>query len=396
MNQNFMKKSLMKKNHMKTNMLLKSTLLGLIASTLTFSSLAAEQGGQPVPVEVSTVAEGVTTFTQDLPGRVNAIRTAEVRARVDGIIEKRVFTEGAMVKQGDALFQIDKRQLQADVQAAQANLSDAIAQQKLNQQTLERYTKLLELGAVSQQEFDTFSAQNQQAKARVELAKSNLRNAQIQLEYATVTAPISGRIGRAMVTEGALVRAAESTHLATIEQLDQVYVDFTRSSSEMMELRKLFESGQSSNASSTTVQIFYNDGTQYPGSGKLEFSSWSVEPDTGSVQLRAVVDNPDHLLLPGMFVRVKLPVGESDSLLQVPQKAVTMSANGATVKLIKDGKLAVQPVELGPMVGSKWVVKSGLQRGDQVIVSNTQFLQPGTPVTAMKQPAGTKQKQTQE
>lgn len=356
MNQNLIKKSFMKKNLMTTHTLLKSTLLGLFASTLTLSSFAAEQGEQPVPVEVSTVSEGITTFTQDLPGRVNAIRTAEVRARVDGILEKRVFTEGDMVKQGDVLFQIDKRQLQADVQAERANLNDAIAQQKLNQQTLERYTTLLELGAVSQQEFDTFAAQNEQAKARVELAKSNLRNAQIQLEYATVTAPISGRIGRAMVTEGALVRAAESTHLATIEQLDKVYVDFTRSSSEMMQLRKLFESGQSSNASSSTVQIFYNDGTQYPGSGNLEFSSWSVEPDTGSVQLRAIVDNPDHLLLPGMFVRVKLPVGESDSLLQVPQKAVTMSANGATVKLIKDGKLAVQPVELGPMVGPNWVV----------------------------------------
>lgn len=396
MNKNFIKKSFMKSNSKTTRTLLKSTLLGLFVSTLTFSSLAAEQGGQPVPVEVSTVSEGLTTFTQDLPGRVNAIRTAEVRARVDGILEKRVFKEGDMVKQGEGLFHIDKRQLQADVQAAKANLSDAIAQQELNQQTLERYSKLLELGAVSQQEFDTFSAQNEQAKARVELARANLRNAQIQLEYATVTAPISGRIGRAMVTEGALVRAAESTHLATIEQLDQVYVDFTRSSSEMMELRKLFESGQSSNASSSTVKIFYNDGTQFPGSGKLEFSSWSVEPDTGSVQLRAIVDNPDHLLLPGMFVRVKLPVGESESLLQVPQKAVTMSANGATVKLIKDGKLAVQPVELGPMVGSNWVVKNGLQRGDQVIVSNTQFLQPGTPVTAMNKPSGAAQNQTQE
>ncbi len=396
MYQNFIKQSLMKSNSMTTGSLLKSTLLGLFVSTLTFSSFAAEQGAQPVPVEVSTVSEGITTFTQDLPGRVNAIRTAEVRARVDGILEKRVFREGDMVKQGEVLFQIDKRQLQADVQAERANLNDAIAQQKLNQQTLERYSKLLELGAVSQQEFDTFSAQNEQARARVEQARANLKNAQIQLEYATVTAPISGRIGRAMVTEGALVRAAESTHLATIEQLDQVYVDFTRSSSEMMELRKLFESGQSSNASSSTVQIFYNDGTQFPGSGKLEFSSWSVEPDTGSVQLRAIVDNPDHLLLPGMFVRVKLPVGESESLLQVPQKAVTMSANGATVKLIKDGKLAVQPVELGPMVGPNWVVKSGLQRGDKVIVSNTQFLQPGTPVTAMNQPSGAAQNQTQE
>lgn len=387
----YIKKTAMTKTIAKT-----SVLLSLLISGLTFSAHAAEQGGQPVPVEVSTVSEQVTTFTQDLPGRVNAIRTAQVRARVDGILEKRVFTEGQLVKQNEVLFNIDDRPLKADVQAAQADLNQALAQQKLSQQTLSRYTNLLELGAVSEQEYDTFLAQDQQAKARTEQARANLQNAQIRLDYATVKAPISGRIGRAMITEGALVKASESTHLATIEQIDQVYVDFTRSSSEMMQLRKLFESDQASNASVSTVQVFFNDGTPFPGSGKLEFSSWSVEPDTGSVQLRAVVDNPDHLLLPGMFVRVKVPVGESDTLLQVPQKAITMSANGATVKLIKDGKLAVQPVELGPMVGQNWVIKSGLNRGAQVIVSNTQFLQPGTPVSPMNNSADTNPEKTQE
>lgn len=391
-----MKKNCMTENYIKTNTLLKSTLLGLFASTLTVGAYAAEQGGQPVPVEVSTVSEQVTTFTQDLPGRVNAIRKAEVRARVDGILEKRLFKEGQLVKQDEILFKIDDLPLKADVQAAQADLSQALAQQKLNQQTLDRYTKLLELEAVSQQEFDTFMAQNQQAKARVEQARANLKNAQIRLDYATVKAPISGRIGRAMITEGALVKASESTHLATIEQLDQVYVDFTRSSSEMMQLRKLFESEQANNASSTQIEVFFNDGTPFPGKGQLEFSSWSVEPDTGSVQLRAIIDNPAHLLLPGMFVRVKVPVGESDSLLQVPQKAVAMSPTGATVKLIKDGKLEVQNVELGPMVGKNWVIKSGLSRGDKVITSNTQFLQPGTPVTPINDSADNSQESGQE
>ena len=391
-----MKTSIMKKNYPYSRTLLKSILLGLFASTLTFSSLAAEQGGQPVPVEVTTVSEKITTFTQDLPGRVNAVRTAQVRARVDGILEKRIFTEGQLVQQGDALFKIDDRPLKADLQAAQAELSQAIAQQKLNQQTLQRYTQLLELGAVSQQEYDTYLAQNQQAEARVEQARAHLKNAQIKLDYATVRAPISGRIGRELVTEGALVKASESTHPATIEQLDKVYVDFTRSSSEMMQLRKLFASQQANNASSTQVQIYFNDGTTYPHPGILEFSSWYVEPDTGSVQLRAVVDNPDQMLLPGMFVRVKVPVAESDTLLQVPQKAVAMSAKGATVKLIKDGKLVIQPIELGPMVGENWVVKSGVNRGDQVITSNTQFLQPGTPVTPVNQVSASSQSQTQE
>jgi membrane fusion protein (multidrug efflux system) len=359
------------------------------------SAFAAQQGGeqQAAPVQVAEVTSDTTTITQNLPGRVVAIRTSEVRARVDGILEKRLFTEGVDVKQGQALFQIDDRVMKANVNAAKADLSTARAQQKLNKQTLKRYEELLKQGAVSQQEYDTYLAQSQQADAQVEQAKAQLAKAQINLDYATVEAPISGRIGRALVTEGALVSAASATHLATIEQLDEVYVDFTRSPTELNKMRQLFSSSDATDSGSQKVDILFNDGTPYEHSGKLEFSSLSVDPDTGSVQLRAIVKNPDNKLLPGMFVRVKAPVADSQTLLQVPQKAVQVTAQGAMVKVVKDGKLAMQPVELGPMMGESWVIKSGLNAGDQVIVSNTQFLQPGTPVQIL--PNSNKPKETQ-
>ena len=367
----------------------------LLLAAGTNSAFAAQQGGeqQAVPVQVAEVTSDTTTITQNLPGRVVAIRTSEVRARVDGILEKRLFTEGVDVKQGQALFQIDDRVMKANVNAAKADLSTASAQQKLNKQTLKRYEELLKQGAVSQQEYDTYLAQSQQADAQVEQAKAQLAKAQINLDYATVEAPISGRIGRALVTEGALVSAASATHLATIEQLDEVYVDFTRSPTELNKMRQLFSSSDATDSGSQKVDILFNDGTPYEHSGKLEFSSLSVDPDTGSVQLRAIVKNPDNKLLPGMFVRVKAPVADSQTLLQVPQKAVQVTAQGAMVKVVKDGKLAMQPVELGPMMGKSWVIKSGLNAGDQVIVSNTQFLQPGTPVQIL--PNSNKPKETQ-
>lgn len=370
----------------------------LLAAIGTNSSFAAGEGQQQaVPVQVAEVTSDKTTITQNLPGRVMAIRTAEVRARVDGILEKRIFTEGQDVEKGQALFQIDDRVMSANVNAAKADLSNARAQQKLNKQTLKRYEELLKQGAVSQQEYDTYSAQSQQADAQVEQAKAQLQKSQISLDYATVEAPISGRIGRALVTEGALVSAAGATHLATIEQLDEVYVDFTRSSTEINKLRELFSGSDATDSSSQSVEIMFDDGTPYEHEGHLEFSSLSVDPDTGSVMLRATVKNPNHKLLPGMFVRVKAPVADSQTLLQVPQKAVQLTGQGAVVKVVKDGKLAMQPVELGPMMGESWVIKSGLKAGDKVIVSNTQMLQPGTPVQVMQnQPQESKASQTQQ
>ncbi|ACV27679.1 efflux RND transporter periplasmic adaptor subunit [Kangiella koreensis] len=364
-----------------------AVIISALLVTFTGNAMAADEAQQPVPVQVTKVTAGKTTLTENLPGRVLAIRTAEVRARVDGILEKRIFIEGQDVKKGQSLFQIDDRIMKANLAAAHADLNTAKAQQKLTKQTLKRYEQLLEQGAVSQQEFDTYQAQSLQADAQVEQAKAQLQKAQINLDYATVEAPISGRIGRALVTEGALVSASSATHLATIEQLDQVYVDFTRSATEINQLRELFANSEATDATSREVQILFADGTPYSHRGQLEFSSLSVDPDTGSVALRATVKNPDYQLLPGMFVRVKAPVADSSSLVQVPQKAVQLTGQGAVVKVIQNGKLAFQPVELGPMMGQNWVIKSGLKAGDQIITSNTQFLQPGTPVQAMSAPS---------
>lgn len=369
----------------------------ILISTLLFAtgisnSFAAEQGQQQaVPVQVTEVTADTTTITQNLPGRVVAVRTSEVRARVDGILEKRVFKEGEDVKKDQPLFHIDDSVMKANVAVAKADLSAARAQQKLNKQTLKRYEQLLKQGAVSQQEYDTYLAQSLQADAQVEQAKAQLTKAQINLNYATVKAPISGRIGRALVTEGALVSASNGTHLATIEQLDQVYVDFTRSPDELNKLRDLFSGSDATDSGSQQVAILFNDGTPYEYSGQLEFSSLSVDPDTGSVMLRAIVKNPEHQLLPGMFVRVETPVADSQTLIQVPQKTVQITAKGPMVKVVKDGKLAMQPIELGPMLGESWVIKSGLNAGDKVIVSNTQFLQPGTPVQVMPSSAQSKE-----
>lgn len=365
----------------------------ILAATATNSSFAAAEGQQQqaVPVQVAEVTSDTTIITQNLPGRVVAIRTAEVRARVDGILEKRVFTEGQDVEKGQALFHIDDRIMSANVNAAKADLSAAQAQQRLNKQTLKRYAELLKQGAVSQQEYDTYLAQSLQADAQVEQAKAQLQKSQINLDYATVEAPISGRIGQALVTEGALVSASGATHLATIEQLDQVYVDFTRSSTEINTLRELLSGSDATDSSSQSVEIMFNDGTPYEHKGHIEFSSLSVDPDTGSVMLRATVKNPNYKLLPGMFVRVKAPVADSQTLLQVPQKAIQMTSQGAVVKVVKDGKLAIQPVELGQMMGESWVITSGLNAGDKVIVSNSQFLQPGTPVQAMSSTAQAKE-----
>lgn len=364
-----------------------AVIISLLFVTFAGNAMAADEAQQAVPVQVTEVTAGTTTLTENLPGRVLAIRTAEVRARVDGILEKRIFTEGQDVKKGQSLFQIDDRIMKANLAAARADLNTAQAQQKLIKQTLKRYQQLLQQGAVSQQEFDTYQAQSQQADAQVEQAKAQLQKAQINLDYATVEAPISGRIGRALVTEGTLVSASSATHLATIEQLDQVYVDFTRSATEINQLRELFANSEATDSTSRAVQILFADGTPYSHSGQLEFSSLSVDPDTGSVALRATVKNPDYQLLPGMFVRVEAPVANSSSLLQVPQKAVQLTGQGAVVKVIQDGKLAFQPIELGPMMGQNWVIKSGLKTGDQIIISNTQFLQPGTPVQAVSDPS---------
>lgn len=352
-----------------------------ILSALTLAACGQSQQGQagapggpgampPPEVDVVTIAPGSATITRELPGRLEAVRTAQVRARVEGIVEKRLFSEGSEVIAGTPLFQLDARTYRTAAAAAAADLGVA-------KQTVERYRPLLEMKAVSRQEFDLAEAKQKQAEAA--LAKANL-----DLENATVPASISGRIGRAMVTEGALVGKGEATLLATIEQLDPIYANFTQSNSELLRLQQAVKAGRVKRADGAKVELLLEDGSTYAHSGKLIFSDLAVDPNTGSIQLRAVFPNPKRDLLPGTFVRVRFPEATIDSALKVPQRAVTMSPQGASVMVVGvDGKVVPTPIKLGGMAGADWIVSDGLKEGEQVIVNGLQKARPGTAVKAV-------------
>lgn len=377
----------------------KQLLIGIITLFTSTALIADESKPAPtIPVLVYEVKSDSEIVSQDLPGRVSAFRTAQVRARVTGIIEKRVFEEGSNVKAGQTLFQIESRSLQATVRARKADVANAVAAYDLSRQTLGRYKKLLSLGAVSRQEYDTNKAQNQQSRAQVEQAKANLEISEINLKYATVSAPISGRIDKALVTEGALT-TADSTQLATIEQIDRVYIDFTRSSADVLRIRQATNNGELSATTDKNIEVLYADGSTYKQKGHLEFSSMTVDQATGAISLRAVVENPENSLLPGMFVRVKVPIATTNNVIKVPQKAVTISGHGAQVYLVKDKKLVLSEVQLGSMKDDFWFIAAGINPGDKVVLSDTTIIKniPGASYLAMTaeqmKAAGVKQQQ---
>lgn len=327
-------------------------------------------GGPPPEVDVVTVSKSAATVTQELPGRLQAVRTAQVRARVEGIVEKRLFVEGSDVAAGAPLFALDARTYRANADAAKADVAVA-------RQTLERYRPLLEMKAVSRQEFELAEAKLKQAEAA--LAKANL-----DLENANVAAPISGRIGRALVTEGALVGRGDATHLATIEQLDPLYVNFTQSNADVLRLQQAIKSGRSKRATQASVELILEDGSVYAHPGRLLFSDLAVDPNTGSVSLRAEIPNPRRELLPGTFVRVRFPESLTDNIIKLPQRAIQSGQQGHFVMTIDaEGKAAPRPVKTGGMSGPDWIVTEGLKDGDQVIVNGLQKARPGTPVKAV-------------
>jgi membrane fusion protein (multidrug efflux system) len=321
----------------------------------------------PTEVDVVTVSTGSATLTKDLPGRLQAWRTAQVRARVEGIVEKRLFVEGHDVKAGAPLFRIDDRTYKTAAAAAEADVAVA----KL---TVERYRPLLEMKAVSRQEYD-------QAEAKLKQADAAWAKAKLDLENANVLAPISGRIGRALVTEGALVGKSEATQLATIEQIDPLYANFNESNTDLLRLRQAVKSGRLKRSGETSVQVILEDGSTYPHPGKLLFSDLAVDPNTGAVLIRAEIPNPERELLPGMFVRIRFPESVADNAISLPQRAVQMGAQGQFVMTIdKDGKAAPLPVKVGGMSGGDFVIAEGLKGGEQVIVNGLQKARPGTPV----------------
>ena len=329
-------------------------------------------GAAPPPpeVDVVTVAAGSVMLTQDLPGRLQAFRTAQVRARVEGIVEKRLFTEGSDVKAGDTLLQIDARNYQATHSSAKADVAVA-------RQTMERYKPLLEAKAVSQQDYDL-------AEAKLKQAEAALSKAQLDLENTHVPASIAGRIGRAQVTEGALVGRGEATLLATIEQVDPIYANFTQSGADLLRLQQAIKAGKLKHAESAKVELVLEDGSIYSQPGKLLFSDLAVDPGTGSVSIRAIFPNPKHELLPGMFVRIRFPEASADNSIRLPQRAVQAGPQGQFVMIVDaEGKAAPRPVNTGGMAGSDFVIADGLKVGEQVIVNGLQKARPGTPVKAV-------------
>ena len=358
---------------------------------------AAPGGGMPAPqVGVVTVQPGDVGLLTELPGRLEASRVAQVRARAAGILQKRLFREGSDVKAGQSLFVIDAAPYAAALQTAQASLSRAQANLTQAAGLAERYKPLLAANAVSQQEYANAVSAQKQAEADVAAGKAAVQTGRINLNYASVTAPISGRIGRALVTEGALVGQGEATPLAVIQQTHPMYINFTQSAGDVMKLRSAMQSGafkQASGDSAASVRVVLEDGSTYGTPGRLLFSDLSVDPTTGQITLRAEVPNPKGELLPGLYVRVQLEQAQATNAIRLPQQAVTRTAQGDTVMVVgADGKVEKRPITVGSSQGSQWVVLDGLKAGEQVMVDGFQKLQmmpPGTPVQAVPwQPAG--------
>jgi len=332
-----------------------------------------------------TVKSETVTLDRELPGRTTAHRIAEVRPQVSGVIKERLFQEGQEVNAGQPLYQIDDRTYRAAVATARAELARAQATLHSNELREKRFRQLLEKRSVSQQEYDEARAQLDENKAAVAAARANLQSAQINLDYATITAPIDGRIGRSSVTAGALVTANQAQTLATIRQLDPIFVDLTQSSNDLRLLRKAMAAGELEQVSDDQARItlLLEDGSHYPQSGVLQFSEYAVDESTGSVTLRALFPNPDGDLLPGMFVRGRLPEGQRSNTILVPQKSITRDPTGQAFAMLIDSNNMVQKVKVNTerAVKNQWLISSGLNSGDRLIVDGLQRIQPGMPVT---------------
>jgi len=348
----------------------------------------APQGGAMPPPEVGvvTVTPSTVAVVNELPGRLEGVRTAEVRARVEGIVLSRNYTEGGEVKAGQVLFRIDPAPYQAQLASAKAQLERAEANAVSARQKAERYKPLVAANAVSKQEYDDAVAAAGQANADIAAAKAAVTTAQINLGYTTVTAPISGRVGRALVTEGALVGKGEATRLTTVEQVDPIWVTFTQPATEVARLRRAIESGQVKGVNGGARVHLFPEGSdkEYGMTGKLLFSDMTVDPTTGSITLRAEFQNPKRELLSGTFVRVKIEQGVDEKALTVPQRALIRNAQGASVLVVgDDGKVAALPVKAPQAIGDRWVVTEGLKGGEKVIVEGLQKVRPGAPAKAV-------------
>ena len=377
-------------------------LLGIFAVLLTACDKAAPPAApaKRPPPEVGVViahAEPVP-LSRELVGRLASTRVAQVRARVAGTILKRVYTEGTDVKQGQVLFQIDPALLTANLHAAEAALAKAQADATNATLIAKRYRDLAAKNLLSSQDLDTALANERSTTAAVKVAQANLEKAQLDLSYATVTAPIAGRAGRALVTEGALVGQDEATQLTTIEQIDPIYVNFSQSVTELQQLQQVAgakSAGDAGHRGDSQVEIMLPDGARYPHPGSLDFSDLAVAPDTGVVSLRAVIPNPEHRLLPGMFVNLRVPMGQLDHAFLLPQASLQRDTAGAYILVVDaTGKVEQHRVQTHGMTSTAWIVSGTIADGDQVIVDGLQKVRPGAmakavPAAAPTTPAGT-------
>ena len=361
--------------------------LAVLAALLAACAPKAEPtAATPPPVEVGVVTATPRTvgLSTELPGRMEASRVAQVRARAAGILQKRLFREGSDVRAGQPLFQIDAAPYRAAYASAQAALARAEANLTQAGAQAERYKPLLEANAISKQDYVNAVAAKKQAEADVAAGKAAVQTAQINLGYAAVESPIAGRIGRALVTEGALVGQGEATQLALVQQIDPMYVNFTQSATEVLRLRRAFEAGRLERASGTQaarVHIVLEDGSDYAQAGRLLFSDLSVDATSGQITLRAEVPNPDGLLLPGMYVRVRIEQAQASQAIVLPQQAVLRSSLGDSVMVVAaDGKVAPRSVKIGSAQGNDWVVLDGLKAGEKVMVDGFQKLRGDAPV----------------
>jgi len=344
-------------------------------------------GGARPPAEVSvvTLKEEPVTLTTELPGRTSAFRVAEVRPQVNGVLQKRLFVEGADVQEGQQLYQIDASPYQAAYDTAVANLDHAQAALKTAGLTLDRDKNLVTSHAVSQQDLDTATAVFEEAQADIATANAAIETAKINLTYTKVLSPITGRTGRS-VTEGALVTANQTTSLVTIQQLDPIYVDISQSTSVLLRLERELAAGQikSAGANQAQVRLKFEDGTDYGPAGQLQFSEVNVDQSTGSVILRAQFPNPQHQLLPGMFVRAEIDEGVNEKGILVPQQAITHDIKGDATTLVvgPDNKVELRKLVTTRAIGDKWLIGSGVAAGERVIVEGVQKVQPGATVHA--------------
>lgn len=345
------------------------------------SGEAPEQSAPQAP-EVAIVEAEPRSIAdvEEVPGRVEAYRTAEVRARVDGIVQRRAYDEGSNVDEGQALFLIDPREMRAAVNAAEAAFARAEAEVENARQEVDRYENLLADRAISEQEYEAAVARLRTAEAGAAEARAQLERAELDLGFTTVTAPISGRAGRAQVTQGALVSASQATLLTRIQQLDPIYVNFSASSGKLLEVRRRIAEGSLEVPELQRLQVTLRleDGSAYEHAGFVDFLDLSIDEETGTAALRAEVPNPDWVLLPGQFVRARVEIGVRRNVTMLPQRAVTMTGDTASVMVVgRENTVEPRPVELGEMRGGEWVVLDGLAAGDRVIVEGLQKVQPG-------------------